>query len=176
MTSYHLVLFVHLLALVAASAASGIVHVAEVRYRRATRVDDARFWHGLASHTARIFPIALVALVATGSWMMHSGGWAWSSGWVVAGLLTTVFLFASGGLLGARGAAEARALRALDRDAAWSPAPGAAGFERALSWSNTGVAMAAVYVMVIKPALAGALVALVVGAALGVTVSATSRA
>jgi hypothetical protein len=169
MIAYHIALYVHLLALVAAVAAAAIVHLAEIRGRRAASVAEVRQWHSLAGATARVFPIATLTLLATGGYMVGvHGPWSWSAGWVEAGLAGVAFLLLGGPVLGVRAARAGRALASL----------GAAELERArallhdpvvgtLSWMNTGVALAVVFDMAAKPALPVSVTALLVGAAAG---------
>src|SRR5512146_741846 len=104
MDGYRVALFFHLLALVAASAASGLVHVAESRSHRAATLREARMWLMLTAKTARTFPIAVVVLFGTGAYMISAGpGWAWGTGWVVAGIGGAILLLAQGAILGGRG-------------------------------------------------------------------------
>ncbi|HET8656616.1 MAG TPA: hypothetical protein VFL93_13935 [Longimicrobiaceae bacterium] len=169
MDGYHISLFIHLLALVAAASASSVVHLSEARGRRAASVAEARQWHALTGSTARVFPIAILVLLATGGYMVGDGSaWSWGAGWVDAGLVGIVALFVNGGVIGARSARIGRALAALG--------VGEAGKARAalhdpvvanLSWINTGLAIGVVFAMAAKPALVGSLSALVVGAAAG---------
>ena len=169
MLAYQLSLYVHLLALVAASATSSVVHLAASRARAAGGVAEARQWHALAGSAARVFPVATLALFATGALMVSlHGPWGWSTGWVDAGILGVLFLFLSGPVLGKRGARAGRALAGL--------AAGEIEKARAilhdplgerLSWVNTGVALGVVFAMAVKPALAAALAALALGGAAG---------
>ena len=172
MSMYHVVLYLHLLALVAASATSSVVHLAQARARRAASIPEIRQWLMLGGSTARIFPIATLTLLATGAVMVSLGGpWSWSAGWVRAGVAGVVFLLVSGPFLAMRGKRVGRSLaglapgdvegaRALLRD----PVAGA------LSWANTGLALGVVYGMAAKPGLAGSLIALAAGAATGLVV------
>ncbi len=170
MSAYHVFLYIHLLALVAASATSSVVHMAQARARRAASVPEIRQWLMLAGSTARIFPIATLALLVTGGLMVSlRGPWSWSAGWVEAGLVGVLFLLLSGPFLGIRGQRAGRSLASLapgevERAQAVLHDPVAG----ALSWANTGIALGVVYAMVAKPGLAGSLTALVLGAITGV--------
>jgi hypothetical protein len=92
MNGYHIALFIHLLALVAASAAAAIVHFAGARGGRATSPDEALQWRDLVDSTEKVFPAAVVTLFATGVFMMYQAGWMWSAGWIVAGIAGAVTL------------------------------------------------------------------------------------
>ena len=172
MSAYYVLLYIHLLALVAASATSSVVHLAQARARRAASVPEIRQWLMLGGSTARIFPIATLTLLVTGALMVSfRGPWSWSAGWVEAGLVAVLFLLLSGPFLGVRGKRAGLSLASLapgevERAAAVLHDPVAG----ALSWANTGVALGAVYAMAAKPGLAGSLLALVLGAATGVAI------
>jgi uncharacterized membrane protein len=162
---YHIALFIHLLALVAASAAAAIVHFAGARGGRATSPDEALQWRDLVDSTEKVFPAAVVTLFATGVFMMYQAGWMWSAGWIVAGILGAVTLAVIGRILGFRGAASRREI--VHAREAGGPVPPADVPETVLSWCNTGLAVAIVFVMVTKPTLPGALLSLLVGFASG---------
>lgn len=171
MDGYHVALFFHLVALVAASAASAIVHLAGARGSRAATVSEVRQWHALAGMTARTFPLALLALFATGGYMVAARhGWTWDTGWVEAGIAGVIVLFASGAVIGGRSRAAGRALAGLadGPTAGRPPVLPRDPVVSALSWANTGVAMAVVFVMATKPSLAASLIVLAIGAAAGV--------
>jgi hypothetical protein len=176
MNRYDLALFLHLLALLAAIAASTIVHVSMSKVRSARTGGEALQWLGLAHAFARVFPIALAALLGTGAWMVHDR-WPWGAGFVEAGLTGVVFLAVSGGVVEggrARRVATALAARpgeslehaaALVRDPLWWCA----------SWGNTGVALAVVLSMVAKPSPAASFSVLAVGLTAGCCVGLASR-
>jgi hypothetical protein len=178
MDGYHIALFLHLIALVAASAAAGLTHFTEGRYRAAATVAEARHWHELTGSVTKVFPIAVVALLATGGFMVGDGGvWSWSAGWVEAGIAGAVLLFVSGGVLGARGRATSRELARLvaEAKAGQAPAPRHDPLVSVLSWMNTGLAIGVVFVMTTKPSLGGALLVLAVAAAAGAALGAPKR-
>jgi hypothetical protein len=74
-TSYTLVLFVHISALLAAIAASTLGHFAESRMRTAQSIGELRQWGALVARASKVFPLALLMLVATGAYMV-SRAWA----------------------------------------------------------------------------------------------------
>ncbi len=162
---YHIALFIHFLALVAASAAAAIVHFADGRSSRAATADEALQWHDLVDAAAKVFPVAVLTLFATGGFMMYEAGWMWSSGWIGAGALGADTLAVVGRILGVRGAVRRREIvRAREES---RPVPAGHALDEALAWGNTGMAIAIVLVMVTKPALPAALLWLVVGLAAG---------
>lgn len=178
MDGYRIALAIHLFALVAATAASALSHFAESRSQRALTIDDARHWYGFALSVARVFPIAIVVLFATGAWMIGIGNtWTWTSGWIDAGIAGTITLFVVGGFLGARARLTTRELARLAADVNAGrnvelPRDAVLGL---LSWMNTGLAIAIVFVMAAKMPLVESLVALLVGAILGLGVGLTTH-
>jgi hypothetical protein len=176
MNGYDLALFLHLLALLAAIAASTVVHVSMEKTRSSGTGGDALQWLGLAHAFSRVFPVALATLLGTGGWMVH-GRWPWHDGFVEAGLAGVAILAVSGGVVeGSRARRLAAALAArpgdslehaasLVRDPVWWCA----------SWGNTGVALAVVLTMVAKSSLAASFAALAVGLAAGCCVGLASR-
>ncbi len=176
MITYHLFLYIHLLALVAAAATSSIVHLARARARSAASVPEIRQWLMLGGSTARVFPIATLVLLATGAVMAMSGPWSWSAGWIDAGVAGVAFLLVSGPVLGMRGKRIGRLLANLpagevERARALLHDPVA----EALSWMNTGLALGVVYAMAAKAGLVGSAIALVLGAAAGLAVQVVSE-
>lgn len=173
MDGYHVALFLHLVALLAAIAASTIVHTSMVKIRDSANGGGALQWLGLAHGFARVFPVALATLVGTGAWMVHDS-WPWSSPFVLGGLAGAVFLFVSGAAIeGSRAGAVAAALASapgepvdrLVRDPVWWCA----------SWANTGIAVAVVFVMTAKPSAFGTATSLVIGVAAGASIGFVSR-
>jgi hypothetical protein len=165
MNGYDIALFFHLLALFAAFAATALLGLAMRRVLTARTAGDALHWLGLAKRTGRVFPLALLTLVASGAAMV-SERWSWSTSWVDVGLAGVVFLALVGDqVAGRRAAALAHALAADPavplpdrvRDPLWWAASNA----------NPGVALGVVFAMVTKPAAAGAAAALIVGGLLG---------
>jgi hypothetical protein len=143
MTIYQIALLIHLLALLAATAASAIIHFAAGRRAAATTLGESVGWGRLMGKTARVFPIAVVTLIATGGYMV-SGHWRWDLGWVQAGLTGAVLLLGSGAVVGRREAIRARAgltrLRQAGPDAPNDGPPGRV--EALLGHANTGLALA----------------------------------
>lgn len=172
MNTYHLALFVHLCALLAAIGASAVNALAMRRIRSAETAGDALTWLRLCKDVARVFPVALLLLLATGAYMVHRL-WTWDTGWVDAGLVGVVLL----GLLGDRvegvagkrlagrlAADPARRLEhepALVRDPVWWTA----------ALANPALALGIVFVMVMKPSLAGGLATLAIAIAVGALVA-----
>ena len=171
MTGYQIALLVHLLALLSATAASAIVHFAAGRRAAAPTLRQALEWARLTGAAARVFPFAVLTLLASGSYMVGvAGRWSWGAGWVVAGIVASVTLLASGAVLGKRGAAAGRAGGARLQAAAGRDLPNDAPPDRVtaiIAEANTFLAIAVVAVMTLKPGLVVALATLAVGWAIG---------
>lgn len=170
---YGVVLFIHVFALLAAISAGALSHLSEARMRSAQTTAALRPWARLLGRLGKVFPVALLVLLASGEYLVHDA-WGWGVGWVEVSLVGVGVLFASGvGLLRARGRALRRALLAagdgpvqpeVRRLIVGHPAAFA-------SWMNTGLAIGIVFAMTVKPALAGSAAAVVVGAAAGLGVA-----
>jgi hypothetical protein len=170
---YGVVLFMHVCALLAAISAGALSHFLEFRMRSAETTGALRPWAKLLGRLGKVFPVALLILLASGAYLVHDA-WSWSAGWVVASLVGVGLLFASGGgLVRARGVALRRALMAAGDGPLPPKVRGLIVRHPAAfaSWMNTGLAVGIVFVMTAKPALAGSAAALVVGAAVGLGVA-----
>lgn len=179
MDGYHIALFVHLCALIGAVAASAIVHIALHRRMRAPTVHEFLDWHNILMAAAKAFPIALVTLVLSGSYMISAGALhAWATGFVVAGLVGFVLLLSIGMTLGAKG----RALKArLDQLVSQgggnnapqlTPDPVAATLQRL----PNGIVLAVVFDMTTKPSVAAALGIIALGIVLAAAPALLRRA
>jgi hypothetical protein len=172
-TGYSVALVVHLFALLAAIGASTVVHLAMHRARAARRGDEALPWLGLVKASARVFPVSLVLLLASGAWLVHAS-WTWDTGFVWAGLSGVAFLFVSGGAVAERRGKEvAHSIVASPTE----PVP-AAIHDRAwwlASYANSGVALGVVAAMAAKPSAAVAFGLLAAGLCIGLAVGEVAR-
>ena len=164
MDAYRIVLFLHLCALLAAIGAGSVAHLAQARMAGAGNPADVRQWVRLLKRLARVFPVALLALLTTGAYLVHER-WAWNLGWVDAGLAGVGLLFVNGRFVVGRrlqriGRAPDAEILELARDQ----------LVHAAAWANTGLAIGIVFTMVEKPGLAGSLASLGVGIAAGALV------
>jgi hypothetical protein len=155
MYRYHIALFVHLLAVMAAFSATAVTKLAAGRRARAKTVADALDWHNVLASWSKVFPISLAILVLTGSYMLslaHIG--VWSNGFVVAGLTGAVWLFGSGAYLGKKGDALKKVLEQIASKNPDQPAPRRVPPRLVLTLPliNSGVALGVVFDMVTKPA------------------------
>ncbi|HEY9228280.1 MAG TPA: hypothetical protein VIP11_16610 [Gemmatimonadaceae bacterium] len=155
MDRYHIALFIHLMTLMVAAGATAVTKLAAGRRARARTVGEVLEWHNVLESAAKVFPICLVVFVVTGAYMLSIAHVAvWSSGFVVAGLVGSALLFASGGYLGAKGAALRKILEQVASKGADQPAPKLVppALVAALPLVNTGIAVSVAFDMVTKPA------------------------
>ncbi len=89
MDTYHVVLYVHLLALFLGIGAGSVLLACLFQLRAARTVEQAVPWGILSGKVARLFPVAIVGLFLTGAYMTHKL-WTWDTGWIdvaIAGLV-----------------------------------------------------------------------------------------
>ena len=171
MDRYHVALFIHILALVVAAGASAVTKLAATRRARARPVGEMLEWHRVLGSTARLFPACIAAFVLTGAYMLQvAQAHAWSSGFVVAGMVGIAMLLGSSAVLGIQGAKLQRMLEAMARNGEGQPAPRLAPppLIAALPPVNSAIALAVAFDMVTKPAsIAVALTVLLIGVIVG---------
>jgi hypothetical protein len=172
MDLYHIALFLHLLAMIAAAGATTVAKLATGRRLQARTIAEALEWHLAAMRAARVFPAAIMTFVATGGYMLsRASAGAWSTGFVVAGLAGVALLFASGTYLGIKGKALRIALERMIAAHGPDQAPPRVAPPRlvaSLPVVNTMLALSVAFVMVTKPAsIAVALAIVLAGATAG---------
>jgi hypothetical protein len=155
MDRYHIALFVHILAVMVAAGATAVTKLAATRRARSKTVGEVLDWHGVLSSASKLFPMCLAAFVLTGAYMLSVGRiGVRSNGFVVAGIVGVVLLGATGGYLGKNGNALRKMLEQLAASkGADQPAPKLIPppVVAALPLVNTGIAVAVVFDMVVKP-------------------------
>ena len=154
MDAYHIALFLHIVTLIVAASATAVTKLAVGRRIRARTAREALEWHELLISTSKLFPICLAAFLLTGAYMVSvAGARAWSSGFVVAGLIGVTLLLGSGTYLGLKAKGLKIVLQTIASRAPDMPAPRLAPppLVAMLPLVNTGVALAVVFDMVTKP-------------------------
>ena len=169
MDTYHVVLYIHLLALFIGIGAATVLLVCLFQLRAAQTLADAVPWGSVAGKTARAFPIAVLGLFGTGAYMT-TDVWTWSTGWIAVSIAGLVLVAIQGPLVAERTAKKLE--RALHNNG-----PGALGEQaRRMTrhpglWvaelSNIGVVLGIVWNMTQKPGTASAVAAIVGGYAVG---------
>jgi hypothetical protein len=170
MDAYHVAKFFHLLALIVAAAVTAITKLAAERRMRARTAGEALEWHRVLMSAARVFPLCLLVFALTGGYMLSVLRVSMSTGFIVAGLVGIVVLFASGTFLAIKGNALKAVLERIAASGEDQPAPKLVPPPAVvlLPTVNTGVALAVVFDMVTKPAsVTLALGVLVAGIVLG---------
>jgi hypothetical protein len=150
LNTYSLMLFLHLVFLIAAAAAATLAAFAALRLRGAESSAEALGWGDFTRRVVAVFPIASLGLIGTGAYMTAEE-WSWSTPWILAGLAGLFVIMLLGRAaegtraraLGAelRGAGLSQRARRLLRDPiAWSA--------KVATWS---LMLAIIFVMTTKP-------------------------
>ena len=107
---YDVVLFLHILTLLAAFGLGSALHHAEWSTRTATTVYELRTITGVYRR-GNLFPILIVLLFAEGAWLVHLSEDAFDYGdaWIWTAIVALVILMVSGGaILGRHASAYAK--------------------------------------------------------------------
>ena len=173
MNAYTVVLYLHVLALLLGIGAGSILLACLFQLRAARTVEQAVPFGMLSAKVARLFPVAILGLFASGAYMT-SDQWSWSTCWIDIGIAALVVLGIQGG-----GVAEQTAKKL--EAALHANGPGELGAEcRRLIlhpglWvtelSNLGLVFGIVWNMTQKPGLGGSLAAALGGYAVGVVLA-----
>jgi uncharacterized membrane protein len=102
MTSYHLALFIHILAAIAWIGGAIAVQAFAMRtIGRGDALEIARFSSDAEKVGMRVFMPSSIVVVLAGAWMIYDGPWTMAQGWVSAGLGLYALSFLTGvGFLG----------------------------------------------------------------------------
>jgi hypothetical protein len=167
--TYHVVLYIHLLALFIGIGAASVLLACLFQLRAAQTLADAMPWGMVAAKTARAFPIAVLGLFGTGAYMT-TDVWTWSTGWIDVSIAGLALVALQGPLVAERTAHKlGEALQAngpgpLGEDARrMTRHPGLWVAEL----TNIGVVLGVVWDMTQKPGTASAIAAVVGGYAVG---------
>ncbi len=169
MDTYHVVLYIHLLALFVGVGAAAVLLVCLFQLRSAQTVSDAAPWGAVAGKTGRAFPIAILGLFGSGAYMT-TDVWTWNTGWIDVAIAGLVVLALQGPLIGER--AGKKLEQALHENG-----PGPLGERARLmtrhrglwisEFSAIGIVLGVVWNMTEKPGTASSIAAVVVGYAVG---------
>jgi hypothetical protein len=171
--TYHVVLYIHLLALFVGIGAGSVLLVCLLQLRSAQTLADAVPWGRVAGKTGRAFPIAILGLFGTGAYMT-TDVWTWSTRWIDVSIAGLVLLALQGPLLAERTAKKLE--RALHDNG-----PGPLGdHARRMTrhpglWvselSNLGVVFGIVWNMTQKPGTGAAIAAIVISYGVGAAIA-----
>jgi hypothetical protein len=167
--TYHVVLYVHLLALFVGIGAGSVLLTCLFQLRAAGTVEQAVPWGTVSGKVAKLFPVAIVGLFLTGAYMTHKF-WTWGTSWIVLAIVGLVVLAVQGG-----GIAEHTAKKLQAAMRANGPGPLGAEARRmtlhpglwVVELSNLGLVLGIVWNMTEKPGWGGAIAAVLVGYAVG---------
>jgi len=171
--TYHVVLYVHLLALLLGMMAGGVLVVCLLQLRAATTLESAVPWAMVAGKTEKAFPIAVVGLFGTGAYMT-SHFWTWSTGWIDVSIVGLAILALQGPLVGGRTAKKLE-------HALTANGPGRLGVEArkmtrhpglwVTEFTNLALVCGIVWNMTEKPGTGSAILSLVVAYLVGTAIA-----
>lgn len=101
MDTYHVVLYLHFMALFVGVGAGSTLLVCLIKLRNAQTLADALPWGGLAGQVEKAFPVAVLGLFGSGAYMT-SDVWTWSTGWIVVSIVGLAVVAVQGPLVGGR--------------------------------------------------------------------------
>lgn len=168
MTLYSVALFVHVLGALGLFMGLALEWAALRRLRHATTAGQIQAHAAAFAALPRLYIPSALAILVPGLYMTVTA-WGWAAGWTAVALGAMVLLAALGAILtGSRMAALGRA--AATEDGAISPALRQRLRGRSLQTSvqvRTAIAVGIVFLMTVKPALVGSLLAIGAFALLG---------
>lgn len=175
---YDVVLFLHILTILAAIGLGTTLHHAEWSTRAATTVGELRTTTGVFRR-GNLFPILIILLFGEGAWLLHLSKkhgetFHFGDAWVWTAIVALAILMISGGAILGRHATKYAKLIAATPDGPITPEVRAATFTTttwATSHMNTFLAIAVVFNMVTKPSGdAAAIAVLVIGMVVGILI------
>jgi hypothetical protein len=172
LNTYHYVLYVHLLALFVGIGAGSVLLACLLQLRAARTVEQAGPWGMMAGKMGKLFPIAILGLFGSGAYMTSETTfpWTWSTAWIEVGIGALVVLTVQGAGIAERTGHKLGA-------ALMANGPGPLGPEArrmalhpglwVVEFSNLGIVLGVVWIMIQKPGLGESLAAVIVGYAVG---------
>ena len=173
MDTYHVVLYIHLLALFIGIGAGSVLLACLFQLRAAQTLADAVPWGMVAGKTARLFPIAVLGLFATGAYMT-TDLWTWNTRWIDVSIAGLVLVALQGPLVAERTAKKLE--RALHDNGPGPLGEPARRMTRhpglwVVELTNLGVVLGIVWNMTQKPSAWSAVAAIAGGYAVGVVLA-----
>jgi hypothetical protein len=173
MDTYHVVLYIHLLALFIGIGAASVLLACLTQLRKAQTLAEAAPWGMVAGKVSRLFPIAILGLFGSGAWMT-SDIWTWDTRWIDVAIGGLVVISLQGPLVAERTAHKLK-------HALMENGPGPLG-EHArrmtrhpglwvAEFTNIGLVLGIVWVMTQKPGLWESIAALVGGYVVGLALA-----
>lgn len=168
MTWYNAMLFIHLVTVAGAFYAVGLMMSAVARLPACRTVAGAERALATAASIGKLMPVVTLLLLVTGG-VMTQTRWSWGTGWIDASIFGLLLVTAIGaGYVGSRERLLHRRLSERPKEERIAqvddvPITLASGV-------NVGIIVGVMFVMVMKPPMLGALIALAAGAAIGYAV------
>ena len=144
-TAYAVALFIHILGVVTLFISFGLMQRTATRIRLAPTIDEMKLWLGFMQTTRRMFPAALVLILASGLYMTEQA-WSFDTPWIVVAIATVLLIGIVGALVVGRGfAAIGRAVSSagavtpdiaetVARPTPWLPAAALNGMAIGVLW------------------------------------------
>ena len=169
MGTYHVVLYIHLLALFVGIGAGSVLLACLLRLRAARTVEQAAPWGMMAGQVGKLFPVAILGLFFTGAYMT-SHLWTWSTRWIEVGIAALVVLTVQGVLIAERTGHKLGAALQANGPGPLGPEARRMALHPGLwvvEFSNLGIVFGVVWNMTEKPGLGESIAAVLVGYAVG---------
>jgi hypothetical protein len=168
-STYTVVLYLHLLSLFIGIGAASVLMACLFRLRAAQTLADAAPWGMMAGKIGRAFPVAVLGLFATGAYMT-SDVWTWSTGWIDVSIVGLAIVAVQGPLIAERTGHKLGA-------ALMANGPGPLGAEArrmtlhpglwGVEFTNVALVLGIVWNMTQKPSTGSAILTLVIAYAVG---------
>jgi hypothetical protein len=166
-------LFLHILSLLVGIGAAPVMWLCLFRLRAAQTAPEAGPWGALAGQLEKLFPVAILGLFATGAYMT-SDVWAWDTGWIDVGIVALVVLGLSGAVIAGGRAHKLKAALMANGPGPLSETARKLTRDPALwivSFGNPGLVLGIVWNMTQKPGTLEAVIAAVIGFAVGAAIA-----
>ena len=173
MSTYEIVLFLHIAVVVFAFGVAAVLHTALFRIRRAGSPREMSAWLPILEKSEPLFPISAVLLLGLGGWLIQLSDdvYGWGDGWILTAIITLVIVEIVGGaVLGPRVKRLSAAIES-DTGETVSEATRTAAVNPVMWYSGhftTGAVLGIVMLMAAKPSTATSIAVVVVGALAGV--------
>jgi hypothetical protein len=171
--TYHVVLYIHLLALFVGVGAAAVLFACLTQLRGAQTLADAVPWGMVAGKTTRAFPFAILGLFGTGAYMT-SDVWTWSTRWIDVSIAGLVLIAIQGPLVAERTAHKLK--HALQENGPGPLGKHARRMARhpglwVAEFTNVGLVLGIVWNMTQKPGTAGSIAAVLGGYLVGLALA-----
>jgi len=173
MDTYHVVLYIHLLALFIGIGAASVLLACLLQLRKAQTLAEAGPWGMVAGQVSRLFPIAILGLFASG-WYMTSDIWTWSAPWIYVSIAGLVVVALQGPLVAERTAHKLK--HALQENGPGPLGEHARRMTRhpglwVAEFTNLGLVLGIVWNMTQKPSVWSSIAAVVGGYVVGLAMA-----